>query len=384
MAGSAPFHFSRPKLATSLADALEGSTPFSAGGTLVLAGPRRTGKSTFLRRDLVPELENRNILPIYVDLWSNQKEDPARLIADAIKATFKAAAGMPEKLARKVGLSKLGGSWASIDVDKIGAVDGTTLTDALQALLERTGKRICLIVDEAQHALTTEAGTTTMFALKAARDALNQRDDAHDGPNLMLVLTGSHRDKLAQLVNKRTQPFFGLQVTPFPLLDRSFTNAYADWLNERLAEGNRFDKDDVAIAFELIGRRPEFLVDLLKDVALGEHAADRLGALLRGNAEIVRKRIWDTHRQTWESLTPTQQAVLGRLAEEGDGFQPFAKDALDAYSKAMGEEVTAASAQSALSALREKGIVWQSARGAYALEEADFAAWYETMKEGQG
>lgn len=32
---------------------------------------------------------------------------------------------------------------------------------------------IVLIIDEAQHAITTEAGVATMFALKAARDELN-------------------------------------------------------------------------------------------------------------------------------------------------------------------------------------------------------------------
>ncbi|WP_416139832.1 hypothetical protein ACM26W_05460 [Halomonas sp. HK25] len=54
-----------------------------------------------------------------------------------------------------------------------------------------------------------------MFALKAARDALNLGGDS---PGLRLILTGSSRDKLAMLVLSRDQPFFGSSVTPFPLL----------------------------------------------------------------------------------------------------------------------------------------------------------------------
>ena len=59
-----------------------------------------------------------------------------------------------------------------------------------------------------------------MFALKAARDALNQDAAARkaQGPQLMLVFTGSQRDKLANLVLKRDQPFFGAGVTDIPRL----------------------------------------------------------------------------------------------------------------------------------------------------------------------
>ena len=46
---------------------------------LFLAGQRRTGKTTFLRSDLVPELEAQGALVIYVDLWSDTKVSPAAM-----------------------------------------------------------------------------------------------------------------------------------------------------------------------------------------------------------------------------------------------------------------------------------------------------------------
>jgi hypothetical protein len=43
---------------------------------------------------------------------------------------------------------------------------GTSLAKALEVLHEVSGKLIVLIVDEAQHALNSESGLNTMFALK--------------------------------------------------------------------------------------------------------------------------------------------------------------------------------------------------------------------------
>lgn len=87
-----------------------------------------------------------------------------------------------------------------------------------------------LVIDEAQHALTTEAGINAMFALKAARDQLNQGREG-EGSGLHLVFTGSNRDKLAHLVLGKSQPFFGSSITPFPLLGKAFTQAYTAHLN---------------------------------------------------------------------------------------------------------------------------------------------------------
>ncbi|MEX5618452.1 ATP-binding protein, partial [Pseudomonas syringae] len=79
-----------------------------------------------------------------------------------------------------------------------------------------------LMIDEAQHAITTEAGVAALFALKAARDELNS--SRHHG--LRIVCTGSNRDKLAMLRNSKDQAFFGASMVPFPTLDQN----YIDWL----------------------------------------------------------------------------------------------------------------------------------------------------------
>ena len=62
------------------------------------------------------------------------------------------------------------------------------LTDALRILYELGEKPIMLVIDEAQHALTTENGLNAMFAIKSARD---QRNTSSKNTSLMMVFTGS-------------------------------------------------------------------------------------------------------------------------------------------------------------------------------------------------
>ena len=38
-----------------------------------LSGPRRIGKTTFLKNDLIPQLEQEGAIVIYVDLWSDPR-----------------------------------------------------------------------------------------------------------------------------------------------------------------------------------------------------------------------------------------------------------------------------------------------------------------------
>ena len=55
---------------------------------VLLSGIRRVGKTTFLRQDLVPALEARGALVVYVDLWADRSKSPATLVLDAVRATL--------------------------------------------------------------------------------------------------------------------------------------------------------------------------------------------------------------------------------------------------------------------------------------------------------
>jgi len=370
------FLFNRPTRAAKLADDLTGRGPFHYGSGLFLAAPRRTGKSTFLRFDLIPALTKRSVLPIYVDLWEDRQRDPASLLWDAVKARLKKLEGLGAKTLRKSGLAKLTIGPATFEIDKMGQPGGSTLTEALKAIVARTERPLALIVDEAQQALASDAGIDAMFALKAARDALGQGSGAGQTAPPILVFTGSHRDKLSSFVLKRDQPFFGAEIEDFPKLGRDFSDAYTRWINERLARKNRFDEDDVWEAFQILGHRPEMLQKILKDTALGPSKSAGLKAELADGARALRERVWEDYDSQVASLTPVQKAVLGRLIEKGSGFVPFNEESRAAYAQAVGETVTPSEAQKALNALRQANIVWRNARGGYTLEDQDMADWF--------
>ena len=187
-----PDFFHRNELAEIYAEAaLDTSVGVNSG--LFLAAPRRTGKSTFVRQDLVPALRRRDIEVLYIDLWADKTQDPAVLMSDAIRTELKKENGAISKLAARAGLAKLTvgalGNGLSFDLSQVGLSANATLTDALSALASANGKRIVIVIDEAQHALTSEAGSNALFALKAARDALNLA-----GRGLQIIGTGSNRD----------------------------------------------------------------------------------------------------------------------------------------------------------------------------------------------
>jgi len=368
------FSFHRPILAQHFCDALSGIGVIDARSGMFLAAPRRVGKSTFLREDLVPEIESREWLPVYVDLWANRDTDPAILIAESIKLSLAALDGVITKTAKSVGLNKINLGAFVLDMTKAGLPESVTITDALEKLTSISNRSVVLIIDEAQHALKTDAGISLMFSLKAARDHLNK---SYGIPKLMLVFTGSHRDKLAHLVLKRDQPFYGANITPFPLLGFDFATAFTKWVNANLAENNHLSPDAVFDAFTLVGHRPEMLRSIIGQIAINGES-ENLPAILKDKAREFHDQIWDDMASEFASLTPIQKAVIHvMISKRGNSYPPFADESMAEYRKITGEELVSTTAvQTAIESLRDRGLVWNPSRGYYALEDDGLAEWY--------
>jgi len=173
---------------------------------LFLSGLRRTGKTTFLRTDLVPELEAQGALVIYVDLWSDTKVSPAALVQAAVRQTLTQLATpsspLLARLKRIRGLDLGGmGFRFGFQLEQLGEAGGATLAQAFTEVVDQSGGDVVLIVDEVQQAITTEEGNQMLLALKAARDAINPRPGT---PGHFLFLgTGSHRALVSELTARR-------------------------------------------------------------------------------------------------------------------------------------------------------------------------------------
>lgn len=372
------FAFKRPHLANAYCDSLQGKGIANARSGLFLAGPRRVGKSTFLMEDLVPCAHKRNWICVYVDLWANKNANPAGLLAEAIKTKIALYQSKIAKLAKAIKIDKINVMGTFIlDFSKSGFPDNMTLTDGLRVLSELSEKPIVLIIDEAQHALTTENGLNTMFAIKSARDQLNTNLET---PSLMLVFTGSNRDKLTHLVLKKDQPFFGSDITSFPLLGRDYSDAFTEWANKSLAPNNQFLKDSIWQAFKLVGHRPEILRQMAGHIALSGEASN-FAELLEKDALIWHNRIWEEFENDFNSLTPLQQAILEVLILKGHEWLPFSEESIGKYKQMTGiKEISTATVQTSIQSLRERDFIWQSGRGIYALEDESIIEWFKHFR----
>lgn len=369
--------FPRTALAQELVAALQGKGLLGdAHNGLFLAAPRRTGKSTFLQSDLRPALQAAGVVVVYVDLWADARRDPGGLIAEAIGRALQPQLGIVARTAKKAGLDKVKLGGLEVDTSKIGKVDGMTLTDALRLLHENAGQPVALIIDEAQHALTSDAGEAAMTALKSARDQLNQPGQV----NLMLVMSGSDRDKLLRLVNTAGAPFYGSQVQRMPPLGPDFIAHVTALIEAQRPELKPVDQRALQQAFETFGNRPQFFMAALGQV-LSPLAAltGRFEVALLDAAAEQQAQDEAQMESDYLGLRPTEQAVLWRMLEQGPRYRPYDAEALRFYRDKTGHPVSVAQAQKALEALRQRmpALVWKSARGEYALEDAAMHRWFE-------
>lgn len=307
--------FKRTGLASDIADKVLFTSPTSASSSgLFLAAPRRTGKSTFLREDLRPQLEVKGALVLYVDLWDNRQTDPGDAIIGAIRTELAKHDGVLTRLAKSTGLEE----------DKLGLEKGISLSAALAALSDEAGKPIVLIIDEAQHAITTQGGANALFALKAARDELNS--SLYHG--LRVVATGSNQDKLAMLRNSKDQAFFGAPLVKFPALGKE----YVAWFCHNASLGAELDPSLVFDLFLKASSRPEIL-GAAADTLRFEFGLEKSTVAERFYAEILNE-IESTNKASLRvihSLTPLQSAVFQVLAKAGSSYAPFEAGTIQRY-----------------------------------------------------
>lgn len=372
-------HYPRPALACEIADSMAGKLLLGDGQNGVfLAAPRRTGKSTFLQLDLKPELERRGIVTVYVDLWADQARDPARLIADAIGGALHEHLGPVARMARNAGVENVNVAGAlKVDTSKIGRMDGLTLPDALRKLHETAKAPIALIIDEAQHALTSQEGDKVMAALKSARDQMNRPGV----PTLMIVMSGSDRDKLLRLVNSNAAPFYGSTISKMQPLGPDYVEFVAGQIEGTRPDLAPVNRGTLVAAFEIFGFRPQFFV-----AAIGEALNPLIARAGRFEDRVMERAIErrdDDERQMeadYLALKPLEQAVLWRLLERAgmQRFRPYDAESLAFYAEKTGLPVSAQQAQNALEGLRERSpsLVWKSSRGEYAVDDAAMHRWY--------
>lgn len=356
--------FHRPLLAKRISDII-----LSDKGTsgFFISAPRRTGKSTLIKEDISPELIKRNAHVILVDLWSDKSQEPSKLIADAIRKSFLDNASLWDKVKKVANKASLP-TFGNISLESIGIGQSVTLSDALVELSKQMGKMIVMVIDEAQHAMTTSKGSDALYALKAARDLLNSSE--HNG--FRLVATGSSRDKLSILVHGKDQAFYNANLFDLPHLGSD----YLQWELDEFPLDFKPLLTTLESAFNKTGFKPEILRHALNQVML-DLDADATNVDEKF-VDVVNQRLLDMQEQALKEirqLPALEYAVLLTMVEHAETFAPFRSEFAEKYANVCRNlsnetiNINTSSIQYALDQLREKGLVWKSARGVYSLEE---------------
>lgn len=363
--------FHRTQLARSIADRTLSIKGLSG---VFISAPRRTGKSTLINEDIIPYLRLKGCEVIYVDLWSDRTRDPGELISEAIRQHLQRREGAILQWARRGGLDKVKVGGIELDIAKVGVGTGKTIAQALVELSDATEKMIVLVVDEAQHAISSDAGAATLFALKAARDQLN--GSTHYG--FRLIATGSNRDKLSLLVQGKEQAFLNAALMDLePLGDD-----YLMWELDLYGAGAKPSLETIREAFRMAGHKPETLRKALDDLAFrfavtDENVDAEFSSIIKRNLADAK----DSFLHQVNSLPPLQAAVLNVMAKAGAGFAPFRPHTVEQYVKTCSVltldevKIDDSAIQYALEALRTKSLIWRSARGVYAVEDSQHVTW---------
>lgn len=158
-----PF-FPRRQLASEIAADLM-SRPRESG--LLLTGPRRSGKTTFVREDLLPVLRlEHDVHVIHIDLAAYRNAEPGLAILHALRTALQRFDGVVLRVARRLGLTNIRLGGLEMNVAQAQAVWTEGVLDLLQALSRKAAKRLVIVIDEVQRSQTTETPTHSPAAVQ--------------------------------------------------------------------------------------------------------------------------------------------------------------------------------------------------------------------------
>ncbi|ENQ7794988.1 hypothetical protein ACEQG5_006179 [Pseudomonas aeruginosa] len=247
-------HYPRTALANLIVEAFEQNLQTA---TTIFA-PRRKGKTTFVRNDLIPMAKARGFLVAIADLWLD-KPNPERVISLALREAIHGTGFLRRNLMR---LKRPGQTVTSVNggAGPEGVTVGADLGGADLALPElfeqfrQLGKgRALLIIDEVQHLATNkefEAFTATLRTLLQGANG-----------EVYALFTGSSQHGLAQMFRRSKAPFYqyGSEVA-FTNLGIEFAQHLGALYQE--ATGKAWDVDEAFRLYVQRGMMPKHLREI--------------------------------------------------------------------------------------------------------------------------
>lgn len=318
-------YFARPDLLESVTRLL------LSGANVTLFAPRRHGKTSFVRHDLLPALHEAGWFAARIDLWRN-RDNPELGLVEGLEAV--AYATPPRSsLMRPMNLSSLRATFKVPGVDIQGNWSPATgptphpeaslenrLANALHLIAER-GTHSLIALDEFQ-ALAGRGSDNFVAAFRTALQDVEGR--------LSVFFTGSSRDGLMRLFNRARAPLFrSAESLTLPNLGDGFVDSRADYLDE--VAGIKVERDALKLFFPRLCYTPLFLNEIVRIM------------LVRGNADLdtavhewYRAKFDDEYAQWFAALQDVESAVMVWLATSGQKkvYSEEAREAMRQYIEA--------------------------------------------------
>jgi hypothetical protein len=358
--------FHRHTYASQMAEQMLNPGPLdeSTRSGVFLSGIRRVGKTTFLRQDLIPALEARSALVVYVDLWADRTKNPAVLVQEAVRHTLRQLQVPGSSLMKRVKGLNLGAGGLSFgfQLDTVGQPGGATLAQAFEELVEKAKVNVVLIVDEVQQTLGTEEGFTLLHSLKAARDAVNAKPGA---PGRFLFLgTGSHKSLLTDMPSRRAQPFTGALSASYQVLGKDFVQ----WQLDRIGATPGVMLPQLEAAwqgFQAMGHRPEELLKALRQ--LQQVAGTDADTAFRIICATLADAAADVELKAIEDFGDLGKALFERIASGGEGgiSGVFGAEALAFYAERTGGPVETSQVQNIADKMVNANLIFRPTHGIY-------------------
>ncbi|WP_282296057.1 hypothetical protein [Stenotrophomonas sp. PS02289] len=305
-----------------------------SGANVTLFAPRRHGKTSFVRYDLLPALHEAGWFAARVDLWRN-RDNPELGLVEGLEAVAYAAPPRGSLL-RPLNLSSLRATFKVPGVDIQGDwAPATGPTPHPEASLEnRLANALHLIAGRGTHALIALdefqalAGKGSDNFVAAFRTALQDVEG-----RLSVFFTGSSRDGLMRLFNRAKAPLFrSAESLTLPNLGDSFVDSRADYL-EAVA-GIEVDRNALKLFFPRLCYTPLFLNEIVRILLV--RGSNDLSAAVQ---EWYRAKFDDEYADWFTALQDVESAVMVWLATSGQK-SVYTEEARGAMRQYM--EVTAA------------------------------------------
>src|ERR1019366_3365259 len=358
------WRFSRPALAARYFEQLLSGT----SGRLALFGPRRTGKTSLIAREIVPLAERAGMIPVYCDCWQDRM-DPLGSINFALESAIEAievpASTTKRRLQTEV--KTLGAAGFSIE---FGSEPKGRIPDSpffkmdwlLGRLIARARRPVFLVIDEVQGIGEHKEGERIAGAL---RTALTRHEKA-----VRVLFTGSSETQLTKMFAQARASLYQFAArTAYAPLDADFVAHVAQRFTA--ATQRQLDEARGLEVLRLLGNQPEALLSVVQ-VPLAR--ADR--TLDDGLESLLAPATTTPWAQYWEQSTLLQQAVLVTV---GTGLQLNSEAARSAIGALGGTpSLSISSVQRAVGALRSRGLIERStlsSKAVYHLTDPVFELW---------